>query len=557
MADVDSQAFPATPLFQQTLMGLLGFGLVMLGHSVRLEAQAQDTPTAAAPTPIIEAPALGRDVPRGAVRAFLEACEQGDFDDAATYLNLRRPPKTIAKTAPRLLARDLSAVLDRKLWINVDAVSDAPEGNERDDLPRGVDSLGSVATAAGPVAILIERVRDRDQLVWVIAAATVAQIPQLYAEFGYGPFGHLLPPVFFDVRFLGVQLWQWLGLLVLGPAAWALSRLITVLLGRVAKALARRTRTPFDDAFVRNSAGPFRLAVAALLFELGSAGLALGVRTQAVIDGGRQLLLVIACAWLVVRLTDVFGGMIVERRHQAAAFMPLGRRTLKAVAIALAVIATLRSFGFDVSSLLAGLGIGGLAVALASQKTVEHLFGGVTLITDQPVRVGDTCKFGNTTGVVEDIGLRSTRIRTPERTVVSVPNGELSTMQIENLSRRDRMRLHTVLTLRYETTADQLRHLIIEIRKLVAAAPKVDEPSVNVRFIAFGVYSLDVELVAYVKTTNADELAIIREDLFLQIMDLVETAGSGFAFPSQTIYSGTDAETDDSKRRERSSDRGL
>ena len=387
-------------------------------------------------------------------------------------------------------------------------------------------------------------------MVWTIAAATVAQIPQLYAEFGYGPLGHLLPPVFFDLRFLGVQLWQWLGLLVLLPATWVLARLVTAVLVRIAKGLARRTKTSFDDAFVRNSAGPARVVVAALLFELGSVGMALGVRAQDVISGGRHLLLVVASAWLAVRLTDVFGGMIVERRQQAAAFMPLGRRTVKVVAIGLATIATMRSFGFDVSSLLAGLGIGGLAVALASQKTVEHLFGGVTLITDQPVRVGDTCKFGDKTGVVEDIGLRSTRIRTPERTVVSVPNGEFSAMQIENLSRRDRMRLHTVLNLRYESTADQLRYLITEIRKLVVAGPKVDEPSVNVRFVAFGVYSLDVEIAAYVKTTNDTEFAIIREDLFLRIMDLVEAAGSGFAFPSQTIYSGKDVGVDESKRQE-------
>ncbi len=536
---------PLVTFFQAAVL-ILG----LLGPIVRLEAQEHATSGAPAATPTAEATPLGRDVPRGAVRAFLEACEHGDFDDAATYLNLRRPPKAIATTPPRLLARDLSAVLDRKLWINVDALSDDPEGNPNDDLPRGIDALGSIVTANGPVPILIERGRDHDGMVWTIAAATVAQIPQLYAEFGYGPLGHLLPPVFFDLRFLGVQLWQWLGLLVLLPATWVLARLVTAVLVRIAKGLARRTKTSFDDAFVRNSAGPARVVVAALLFELGSVGMALGVRAQDVISGGRHLLLVVASAWLAVRLTDVFGGMIVERRQQAAAFMPLGRRTVKVVAIGLATIATMRSFGFDVSSLLAGLGIGGLAVALASQKTVEHLFGGVTLITDQPVRVGDTCKFGDKTGVVEDIGLRSTRIRTPERTVVSVPNGEFSAMQIENLSRRDRMRLHTVLNLRYESTADQLRYLITEIRKLVVAGPKVDEPSVNVRFVAFGVYSLDVEIAAYVKTTNDTEFAIIREDLFLRIMDLVEAAGSGFAFPSQTIYSGKDVGVDESKRQE-------
>jgi MscS family membrane protein len=253
---------------------------------------------------------------------------------------------------------------------------------------------------------------------------------------------------------------------------------------------------------------------------------------------------------LVVRLADVVSSSLIEREHQAAAFMPLGRRSVKVLAVAMAVIATLKTLGFDVTSLLAGLGIGGLAVALASQKTVEHLFGGVTLVADQPVRVGDLCKFGDKTGVVEDIGLRSTRIRTPDRTVVSVPNGEFSAMQIENFSRRDRMRLQTTLALRYETSADQLRFLLTEIHGLVAAAPKVDPVSVNVRFVQFGAYSLDVEITAYFRTTSVDEFARLREDIFLRIMDLVSGAGSGFALPSQTIYAGADAGLDDSKRQQ-------
>ncbi len=514
-----------------------------------LWAQAPEPPPSLPPpTPTVEVSTLGRDVPRGAVRGLVEACEHGDFDEAATYLNLRRPSKAIGKIPAPSLARDFCAVLDRKLWVNLNLQSDSPEGNENDGLPRGTDSLGSIATEDGQVPILIERIREQEGHPWLVAAATVTQIPRLYAEFGYGPLGHLLPPIFLELRFRGVQLWQWLGLLVLLPAAWLLSRPLTSLLSGIARAMARRTKTAFDDALVHNAAGPIRLILAAVIVDLGAGLLALGVRSQAAVSGGRQLVSVIALAWLVFRLSDVFASMIVERQRQAATFMPLGRRTVKAFAVAIAMIATLHWFGFDVSSLLAGLGIGGLAVALAAQKTVEHLFGGVTLVADQPIRVGDLCKFGGTSGVVEDIGLRSTRIRTADRTVISVPNGEFSGMQIENFSRRDRMRLKTILGLRYETTADQLRFLLAEIHALALATRGIDEDSVNVRFVQFGAYSLDIELNAYVKTTNADEFAKVREDLFLRIMDLIDAAGSGFAFPSQTIYAGKDPGVDTSKQ---------
>jgi len=522
--------------------------LCLLGWTAPVCAQSTDTPVAPEATPLVETTPLGRDVPRGAMSGFMEACEHGNFEEAATYLNLRRPGKAIAKMQPALLARDLCAVLDRKLWVKVYALSDAPEGNEGDGLPRGTDSIGSIKVEDGPVPILIERIRDHDGSVWLVAASTVAQIPRLYAEFGYGPVGHFLPPIFLELRFLGVQLWQWIGLIAVFPVAWLLARPLAHVLTRLGKALARRTSTAFDDALVRHAAGPLRLIISAALVEVGTGFLALGVRSQAAVTSGRQLVSLVAVAWLVFRLADVFAGMIVERQNQAAAFMPLGRRTVKAFAVSIALIATLRSFGFDVTSLLAGLGIGGLAIALAAQKTVEHLFGGVTLVADQPVRVGDLCQFGGIKGVVEDIGMRSTRIRTAERTLISVPNGELSTMQIENFSRRDRIRLKTVLGLRYETTAEQLRFLLAEIHALAVAAAKIDAASVNVRFINFGAYSLDIELTAYVKTTNPDEFAKVREDLFLRIMDLVNDAGSGFAFPSQTIYAGKDPGVDDDRR---------
>jgi len=175
---------------------------------------------------------------------------------------------------------------------------------------------------------------------------------------------------------------------------------------------------------------------------------------------------------------------------------------------------------------------------------VENVFGGITLIVDQPVRVGDFCRFGDRVGTVEEIGLRSTRVRTLDRTVVAIPNAEFAALHLENFAPRDRIWLHTTLGLRYETTPDQLRHVLVELRALLYAHPRVDPAPARVRLIGFGAYSLDVEVFAYVRTSSFDEFLAVREDLYLRFMDVVAASGTGFAFPSQTLYVASDAGMD-------------
>jgi MscS family membrane protein len=193
---------------------------------------------------------------------------------------------------------------------------------------------------------------------------------------------------------------------------------------------------------------------------------------------------------------------------------------------------------------VAGLGVGGLAVALAAQKSLENLFGGLTLIVDQPVHVGDFCRFGDRVGTVEDIGLRSTRIRTLDRTLVTIPNSEFSSMQIENFARRDRIWLATTIGVRYETTPDQLRFLLISLKRMLLAHPMIDPDPARVRFSGFGASSLDIDIFAYVRTTDINEFYAVREDVFLRLMEVVVDSGTGFAFPSQTIYAAADTGVD-------------
>jgi MscS family membrane protein len=302
---------------------------------------------------------------------------------------------------------------------------------------------------------------------------------------------------------------------------------------------------------VRN---PARLLLGVLLFHAGTAVLGLSPDARSTLVGFERALVVVAGAWLFLQLVDLTAlsmqQRIALRDPGGAALVSPGRKSARALIIVLAGLFLLDNLGFNVAALIAGLGVGGIAVALAAQKTVENLFGGVTVMVDRPVRVGDFCRFGDQIGTVEEIGLRSTRVRTLDRTVITVPNAEFSSLQIENFAKRDRIRLNTVLGLRYETTNEQLRFVLTRLKEMLLAHPKIDPDSARVRFVSFGAYSLDLEINAYALTPDWNEFLAIREDIYLRIMDIVEEAGSGFAFPSSTTYLGRDEGLDEKAAKE-------
>jgi len=260
---------------------------------------------------------------------------------------------------------------------------------------------------------------------------------------------------------------------------------------------------------------------------------------------------IISVAWLASRMIDMFGAY-VELRLEAQGengkkmLVPLGRRITKIFIFTVVGLFLIQNLGFSISGLLTGLGIGGLAVALASQKTIENLFGGFMIVADRPVKIGDFCKIGEHLGTIEDIGLRSSRLRTLDRTVVSIPNAEMSTVRIENYGIRDKIRYYTVLQVGYDTTPDQMRHLLIELRRMLYSHPKTLPDPCRVRFINFGAHSLDIEVFVFANTTDWQEFTGIREDINLRVMDIVSESGAYFAYPTQTLYlgrhSGSDAE---------------
>jgi len=246
--------------------------------------------------------------------------------------------------------------------------------------------------------------------------------------------------------------------------------------------------------------------------------------------------------WLVA--LAIFERIIVYRDLPQESFnshlLRLGGKTLGVAGGVIIVGAGAQELGLPLYSVVAGLGIGGLAVALAIRPTLENLIGGIILYADRPVRVGDFCSFGDKTGTVENIGIRSTKLRALDRTLITVPNAALADMQLINWAKCDRMLITTTIGLRYETDTDQLRYIMVKLREVLHAHPKIDPDTVRVRFSGYGASSLDIGVRVHALTREWNEFHAIREDIFLRMKDIVEASGSGFAFPSQTLYMGRD-----------------
>ncbi len=493
---------------------------------------ARATDQAPEPAPSAEAwrppPSFGPDTPRGAMARFMAACRNGEYAKAAEYLDLSQLKRSErAKRGPEL-ARELEIVTDRVLWIDLEKPSTDRDGDPNDGLPPLRDSLGTIDTASGPVELLIGRVTEPNgPAVWKVSADTVAIIPELYEEYGWGPLARVLPAPFFELRLLSIRLWQWIGLALFGVFVWLVSRLLRGVLIRGAQfVLARSDGAVSPSTLAAAIAEPLRLLLSLVVSAFGLPFLGLAVPVHRVLMGLLKSLAIVALTWLFLRILDEYAQRFERRldrtRHaRAVDTAHLGRRTIKVFVVVVAFIAALQNFGFNVTGLLAGLGVGGLAVALAAQKTVENLFGSISLVADQPVRLGDVCRFGDTVGTVEDIGLRSTRIRTVSRTLVTIPNAQFSTLALENLSLRDRIPVRATLVLAPGTTASRVREVLAKLREEVAEVPKVEAASIRAAFVRLDSQVLEVELFAYVLTTRWEEYVEVREQVLLAALEVV------------------------------------
>jgi MscS family membrane protein len=519
---------------------------VMLAPPVlaQIPSVSQSKPAGEA-RPVPEDP-LGRDTPKGTVLGFIKAADADNLKRAAQYLDSRRMPARGEE-----LALELKVVLDRRLSpSDLDQLSDQPVGNLDDELAKNLERIGTVKNGTGTVDILLERMQGTPP-VWLFSAATLRGIAPIYEEIRPPWFEHLIWKPLRNIRFLDLAIWQWVALLLavvvaLG-LAWLLSRGLFVALGPLlfwltgqhpASRLARITT-------------PVRLMVlSGLLFGwLSITTLPLLVRFY----GARVAVAIgfAGLAWLLLRLVEIAADLVKIRlgylNPGRIALAQLVERLSKAVVVVVGALGLLYLAGIDLTAALAGLGIGGIAIAFAAQKTLESLFGGILIISDQPVRVGDFCRVGNVLGTVEEIGLRSTRIRTLDRTVVAIPNSQMAAENLENYGARDKIWFKPTFGLRYETRADQIRYVLAEVRRMLYEHPMVETSSARIRFVRFGTSSLDLEIFAYVLTNDYGRFLEVQEDLLLRILDIIEAGGTGVAFPSSVTYLSRDSGLDEAR----------
>jgi MscS family membrane protein len=492
---------------------------------------------------------LGRSTPQGSVLGFMKAAAQGDYEQALRYLDTR----TTGPGAQKLVV-GLQAILERGFSGNLAVVSNKPEGSLEDDLVPSLERVGTVKTASGSFDILLERVqRGKEPPIWLFSAATLTRVLQIQRELNVHTLDDYIPKFLVTTWFLWFPLWQWILILLLIPLSYGLAAVATRLLTPLFLLSLRRIARVRADHHVVKLTGPTRILIFALaiwVISLYSRSVLASLFWTYV----ASTLTVIGATWLCVRVMDI-GFKLKERQFAVTSsskvsLLQLAEKLCKVLAVVAGALVILYLAGINIAAAITGLGIGGIAIAFAAQKTLENLFGGIMIISDRPIRVGDFCRAGDTLGTVENIGLRSTRIRTLNRTVVAIPNGQLALVNLENFARRDKIWFHHHLSLRYETTADQLRYVLAEIRKMLYGHPKVESTSARVRFVGFGNSSLNLEAFAYVLETEYADFLSIQEDLLLRVMDIVEASGSSIAFPSQTTYLATDAGLDAAKSRE-------
>jgi MscS family membrane protein len=494
-----------------------------------------------------QADALGRQTPNGTLFGFLQTVQSGKLDDASQYFQLSASKR---QTQGPELAIQLKTVLDRAFVGSLKAVSTNPEGTAQVGLPPNKERIGTVSVDDTEADVILVHVDDPNGngKIWLFAPETLAQIPELYSQLQAHQVETSLPSVLVKNQFLGMSAWQWLALILGIPVAAALGWLLAQILILPRRLWRTQHKLPQVQGWMAVSNPLWLLcAVAAHGFLTSALRLPLLHRHYYVRVSG--IVFIAALAWVVLRaLTwtlDLYRARAISRGMSGTgSLVILSQRVLKTFVVILAVLAIMGVLGFNLTTALAGLGIGGLAIGFGAQKTIENLFGGVSVLADEVIRVGDTCNFNGRVGTVEDISFRSTRIRTVERTELSIPNGTLSTINIENLTRRDKILFSPTLGLRFETSPDQLRYVLAECRKLLYEHPKVETASARIRFAGFLESSLSLEVFSYVLTKDFAEFTAIREDLLFRIMDIVSEAGTEFAFPSRTLYLGKDSGLD-------------
>ncbi len=537
---------------------ILFFGLILATkvHAVQLLPNTNTDSAEVKENNAISDP-LGRTTPRGTVTGLFKSIANEDFERAAEYFDFSAITEKSNDSAEARMVQKIEVVLNKYGSVSpVSIISNDPEGNINDGLRSILEQVGTVDLNSNNIPILLERIpRTTDEVIWLVSSGTTEK---LVAYINAHPDSYDLEPSAKGVlssKWQGAPILDWMAIIALAFASYFIAWLLTLFIRLMVRLFWRNFKQNKYSKFLRALLIPLRLVLAVIVIVNVSRILELSIVVRQGFSVVNLIAMWMALFIFIWLLIDTLSSLGEERLREKNSFGGLSaisffRNSAKFTLIIIAILIAFDTLGFNVTAGIAALGVGGIALALGAQKTVENIVGGLSVVFDQPVSVGDFCKFGDTLGTVEKIGMRSTRIRTLERTIVTIPNADFSSQLIENYAKRDMFLYRTNIGLRYETSSDQMRYILVELRKILYAHPKVNPDPARVRFIGYGSDSLNVELFAYVQAADWNEFLGIKEDINLRLAKVIEDSGSGFAFPSQTIYLSQDQGLSDSKKAE-------
>jgi MscS family membrane protein len=473
------------------------------------------------------------DTPRQSLQRFLANARAGRLNLAADELS------SISQDVDEMaqLARKLQAVIDRKLPFDearLAKISDLPKGNTDDGMPEQ-DEIGRIETPVGsdPVRLMRKPLPDGGTH-WVFSPRTVEHIQGWYERLPDHWLLDHLPEALLVTGPGGLLYWQWLAL----PLLLALSAGFGILFS-VAMRIACWMlfgRYELFKAVLERQATPLRLFGAALALRLLLLSLFITATAEQTVRGLCNMVLIAGLMFILWRSADVLARRLrqsawLATRPALAGMAPLLHRLIGVSLWAIGILWSVEELGYSVTAVLASLGLGGLAVALAAKNSLEHLIGGMTLSLDQPMRVGDLVKVGDVQGHVEEIGIRSTRIRTQDRSLVTIPNGKLADLNIETLAARDRLRMAITLNINHSLKPKKLKELREAVIACVKEQPLVMPDNISVYFSGLTESAMPMEITCWFQTADSGQVAEARHTLLLSVLEVVDFFGAFVGAP--------------------------
>jgi MscS family membrane protein len=498
---------------------------------------------------------LGRETPRGTIMGFLRAAQDENYSVAVQYFQ-PAAGRRHTRVDEQDLAAQLLAVINQKILASsLESLSREPQGRLDDGLPPNQELLTGVREGSGSFSIqLIRADDDRGGKIWLISRKTLDTIPEAYDSLQFSELEKKLPATLTKNRFLYMPLWQWLAILLAVPVAIAIGWVLS-LVPRFALRYYRKRKGVTELPPIRLfHIGPGTLLLSAFVHYIFVFMIGASIVYRQYYRRVLWVFLAAAAYWLITRITRDVSARIISRltasgRMGERSVVSLARRVLEVFAFIIIGLIALSSLGVNVTAALAGIGIGGLAIGLGAQKTFENLLGGISILTDKALQIGDACRIGDQRGTVEDIGLRSTKLRTEDRTVVTIPNGTVANAVLENYRQRDKILFRQTVRLRYDLAPDHVRYALQELRATLKQNNRVEDASSRVRLLRFVDAGMDVEIYAYILVRDYADFLAMQEDLLLNIADTLERTGAGVAFPAQTTVLARDAGVDPEKEK--------